>query len=163
MKRKLLFISPFLMLLLIGIAAAPVLAGPNRNFSTHLSGEEEVPPVDTNAQGQALFMISKDKNELHYKLIAANIEDILQAHIHLAPDDANGPIVVWLYPSSPPAMLIPGRFSGVLAEGTITADDLMGPLAGQPLSALISEMEAGNTYVNIHTTANPGGEIRGQI
>ena len=100
---------------------------------------------------------------LHYTLIASNIENVLQSHIHLAPAGVNGPVVVWLYPSSPPAVLIPGRFSGVLAEGTITADDLVGPLAGQPLSSLIDEITAGNAYVNVHTSQYPGGEIRGQI
>ena len=67
-----------------------------------------------------------------------------------------------------------GRSSGVLARGTITAANLRGPLAGQPLSALIAQMRAGNTYVNVHTNDGvappdtgpgdfPGGEIRGQI
>jgi hypothetical protein len=51
----------------------------------------------------------------------------------------------------------------VLATGTITAADLVGPLAGQPLSALVDAMEAGETYVNVHTSQFPAGEIRGQI
>ncbi|OGD44427.1 CHRD domain protein [Candidatus Bathyarchaeota archaeon RBG_16_57_9] len=126
-------------------------------------GGQEVPPAATLAQGQAVFQLSKDGTMLHYTLIASNIENILQSHIHLAPAGVNGPVVVWLYPSSPPAVLIPGRFSGVLAEGTITADDLVGPLAGQPLSSLIDEITAGNAYVNVHTSQYPGGEIRGQI
>jgi hypothetical protein len=60
-------------------------------------------------------------------------------------------------------VLVPGRFDGVYVEGTITASNLVGPLAGQPLSALLDAMRAGNTYVNVHTSANAGGEIRGQI
>jgi hypothetical protein len=62
----------------------------------------------------------------------------------------------------------------VLAEGTITAANLIGPLAGHPLSDLIADMESGGAYVNIHTNDGvaptntgpgdfPGGEIRGQI
>lgn len=133
------------------------------NFNTHLSGDEEVPPVNTQAQGQAIFQLSKDGSFLSYKLIAANIENITQAHIHLAPAGVNGGVVAWLYPSAPPAQLIPGRFSGVLAEGTITSDDLVGALAGMSLEDLITEITDGNTYVNIHTSQYPGGEVRGQI
>lgn len=163
MNRKLFVSLPFLLFLVLGIAAAPVFAGSNGSFSTHLSGDEEVPPTETRAQGQAIFMLSKDGQTLYYKLIAANIENILQAHIHVAPEGVNGPIVAWLYPSAPPPVLIPDRFNGVLAQGAITAANLVGPFAGHPLSDLIAAMEAGNTYVNIHTTQYPGGEIRGQI
>lgn len=145
------------------VVALPAGAGNGRNFSTHLTGAEEVPAVDTNAQGQAIFKVSKDGQSIEYKLIAANIENVLMAHIHMAPAGTNGGIVVWLYPDAPPPQLIEGRFSGVLAHGVITAGDLVGDLAGQDLDALIDAMQAGNTYVNVHTTQNPGGEIRGQI
>lgn len=134
-----------------------------RNFRAHLSGAEEVPPAETRAQGQAIFQLSKDGNGLRYKLIVANIENVTQAHIHLAPAGVNGPVVVWLYPSGPPPVLIEGRFQGVLAEGTITAANLIGLLAGQSLDALIEEFESGNAYVNVHTNQFPGGEVRGQI
>ncbi len=134
-----------------------------RNFRTHLKGENEVPSVETNAQGQATFKLSKDGESIHYKLIVANIENVLMAHIHNAPAGVNGGVVVWLYPSSPPPQLIEGRFQGVLAEGIITADDLVGNLAGQSIEDLVDEIKAGNTYVNVHTSQNPGGEVRGQI
>jgi hypothetical protein len=133
------------------------------NFRAHLSGDQEVPPVETRATGQAIFQLSKDGTELSYKLIVANIEDLRMAHIHLAPAGVNGPVVAWLYPSAPPAQLIPGRFNGVLAEGIITEANLVGPLAGLPFSSLIDAMKAGDTYVNVHTSTYPGGEIRGQI
>lgn len=133
------------------------------NFRTHLQGDNEVPAVDTDAQGQATFKVSKDGNSISYKLIVANIENVLMAHIHNAPAGENGGVVVWLYPASPPPALIEGRFQGVLAEGTITADDLVGALGGQTLDDLIEEIKAGNTYVNVHTEQNPPGEIRGQI
>ena len=133
------------------------------NFRAHLSGGEEVPPVDTRAQGQAVFQLSRDGSELSYRLIVANIQNVTQAHIHMAPRGENGPVVAWLYPEGPPAELIPGRFNGVLATGTITADDLVGPLAGAGLEDLIEAMLAGDLYVNVHTSQFPPGEIRGQI
>lgn len=134
------------------------------HYRAHLTGDEEVPPVDNRAQGQATFRLSRDGTELSYRLIVANIEDVFMAHIHMAPPGVNGGVVVWLYPEGgPPPQLIEGRTQGVLATGVITADDLTGALAGMELSDLVAAMDAGNTYVNVHTTANPGGEIRGQI
>ena len=138
-------------------------AGLKMNFRTHLSGDQEVPVVETKATGQAIFQLSKDGMELSYKLIVANIQNVRMAHIHLGPSGENGPVVAWLYPSAPPAQLIEGRVNGVLAEGVITADNLTGPLVGEPLETLIEAIKAGNTYVNVHTLAYPSGEIRGQI
>lgn len=138
-------------------------AGAVLNFTAPLSGDQEVPPVATGATGLAKFQLSKDGTALSYKLIVANIEDVLMAHIHLAEAGQNGSVVAWLYPSAPPPALLPGRTNGVLAEGVIAEANLTGPLAGQPLSALIEAMGNGGAYVNVHTSANPGGEVRGQI
>lgn len=138
-------------------AAAP------HNLRTHLSGDEEVPARDTAAQGQAIFHVNKEGTAISYKLIVANIENVTQAHIHLAPAGANGGIVAWLYPAAPPAQLISGRTQGTLKEGEITASSLVGALSGQPLSALLTAMQNGGAYVNVHTSQFPPGEIRGQI
>jgi hypothetical protein len=151
----------------VGTAAADN----NRNFVAHLSGDEEVPPVATLAQGQAIFHLSDDGNELEYRLIVANIENVVASHIHVEATGVNGPVVAFLFGSVPPGG---GRSDGVIATGTITAANLVGPLAGHPLSDLISAMRAGNTYANVHTNDgvaptntgpgdSPGGEIRGQI
>jgi len=139
--------------------------------STHLKGHEEVPARDTNAQGQAILKVSEDGLSISYKLIVANIENVVQSHIHVGPAGSNGPVVAFL---AGPFSAGGGRVNGVLAEGTITAANLLGPLAGQPLSALITQMANGNTYVNVHTNDGvapadtgpgdfPGGEVRGQI
>ena len=119
--------------------------------------------VTTEAVGKANFQLSKDGNELSYRLIVEGIENVTMAHIHLAAAGVNGPVVLWLYPQAPPAQLIPGYFEGVLASGSRTSANLVGPLAGQNLSALVDAMIAGNTYVNVHTSQYPPGEIRGQI
>ena len=160
MKRFLLTvaIAALSLSLLLQFSSASTLAA-NRNFAVHLSGDQQVPPVDTNAQGEAIFHLSKDGTMLDYKLIVANIDNVTASHIHLGAPGTNGPVVAFLYGGPP----IQGTFSGVLAEGTITAADLKGPLAGMSLSDLLTAMESGNTYVNVHTTAHPGGEIRGNI
>jgi hypothetical protein len=139
--------------------------------STHLKGEHEVPPRETNAQGQAILKVSADGLSVSYKLIASNIDNVVQSHIHIGPAGSNGPIVVFLYGLVPSGG---GRHDGVLAEGTFTAANFVNTLAGQPMSALLAQMAAGNAYVNVHTNDGvnpqntgpgdfPGGEVRGQI
>lgn len=150
----------------LGVVAAVAAAPPQqpRNFVAPLSGAEEVPAVATNARGVAIFQLSPDGTELSYRLIASNIENILQAHIHWpGAAGTNAGVVAFLYPDAPPAELIPGRHDGTLATGTITSADLIGPLAGMTIADLVDGILAGNAYVNVHTTANPGGEIRGQL
>lgn len=139
--------------------------------STHLKGEHEIPARDTQAQGQAIMKVSEDGQSISFKLIASNIENIVAAHIHVGAATSTGPIVVFLYGNAPAGG---GRHDGILSEGTFTAANFVGPLAGGAFSALLAQIEAGNTYVNVHTNDGvaptntgpgdfPGGEVRGQI
>jgi hypothetical protein len=157
--------------------SAIAFAGFNQNFGTHLKGRTEVPARDTVAQGQALFQLSDDGLAMHYKLIVANIDNAFMAHIHIAAEGVNGPIAVWLYPSTTPGVTAPlgqGRLDGVIAEGTFTAANFTGPLTGHPMSDLVNAIQDGNAYVNVHTNDGmdgtntgpgdfPGGEIRAQL
>lgn len=147
------------------VAALPVaaLGASTRNFVAPLSGDQEFPPVDTNATGVAHFQLNHDGTALSYRLNVANIEGVLMAHIHAGERGVNGPVVVWLYPDEPPPQLIEGRTDGTLATGTITAADLVGPLEGGTFEDLLELILSGDAYVNVHTEDNPGGEIRGQI
>ena len=101
---------------------------------------------------------------LHYALAATSIDDVTMAHIHQGAAGQNGPVVAWLYPSPEVQAVRPieGTFDGVLAADIVTEDDLVGPLEGEPLSELVSLLRDGNAYVNVHTDANPDGEIRGE-
>lgn len=122
-----------------------------------------LPDSETAPLAEAIFEKAECAEEIRYTLKVHNLANITMAHLHLGLKGGISTPVVWLYPSSPPPKLIPGLFEGVLARGTITAKDLVGPLRGQPLSALIKEMEAGDTYVNIHTKEHPEGSICGQV
>jgi hypothetical protein len=159
-----------------------------------LSGDQEPTPVppapspqDSQAQGQAIFKIAEDELSMEYKLIAANIENVVQAHIHCGPRGVNGGIFIWLYPSvtSTTALTGPtGRHDGVLAEGTVvsgaalnvrtvaSSDVCPGGVAN--FADALRQIRAGNAYVNIHTNDGvaptnsgpgdfPGGEVRGQF
>jgi hypothetical protein len=165
-----------LTILLAALLSGLVLAGlalgnGNQNWSVHASGDLELPARETLGQGQAIFQLSKDGTAIEYRLIASNIENVTASHIHLGGSTVNGPVVAFLFGNAPSGG---GRTNGVLAEGTITAADLVGPLAGEPLSALIDAMNSGNAYVNVHTNDGvaptntgagdfPGGEIRGNF
>lgn len=133
--------------------------GNGTRWAAPLSGSEEVPPVDLNGTGVAKFKLSKDGDSISYKLNVANIDNVIASHIHLAPAGQNGSVVAFLFGPAPGGVNV----NGTLAEGTITAADLVGPLSGASLDDLVAAMESGGAYVNVHTVVNPGGEIRGQI
>jgi hypothetical protein len=124
-----------------------------------LAGRNEVPPVRTAATGNAFFRLSSNGRQLRFLLVVRNISRVTQAHIHLGRPGVNGPIVAFLF--GPSKFGITVR-RGII-RGVLTSRDLTGPLSGRSLQDLIRNMEAGNTYVNVHTIQNPDGEIRGQI
>jgi hypothetical protein len=136
-----------------------------------LSGNEEVPARITRARGATVLHFSKRHDELNYVLVVSHITNVVQAHIHIGAAGVNGPIAVFLYGLVPAGG---GPEQGVLAKGTLTAANLIGPMAGRTLDDLWAEIQAGNAYVNVHTNDGvdptntgpgdfPGGEIRGQI
>ncbi len=166
MKNRLL-----VMFCLMVLTAAAVMANTIRDRSRlpvargHLSGDQEVPPVDTRAQGQAL-VYHNDDGTIGFKLNVANIRNITQAHIHCAPEGTNGQVVAFLFGFVSGGVTV----NGILAEGTISDDDVI-PRAGSAacpggvsnLSDLLFQISQGNAYVNVHTTQNPPGEVRGQL
>jgi hypothetical protein len=153
--KKIIFLPILVVAVIVGIA----IAGNHGAFNTHLTGAGEVPPVDTKAQGQATFHVSRDGMSVSYRVMVANLENVRASHIHLAAPGVNGPVIVTLFGGP----TIEGPFNGVLAEGSFTAADFTGPMGGQTIERLLEELAAGNLYVNVHTDAYPSGEIRGQL
>ena len=172
MRTVRLLVCCFAVLLLVlvptpGVAAAPAAQSTPRVVATaRLSEAEEVPPVtDTTGRGTAVYRLSPDGTTLRYTLVAVNLTTPpTAAHIHApAPRGQNAPVVAFLFPA-PNARSNCTQTSALVlrCQGEITAADLRGPLAGQPLSALVALLAAGQTYTNVHTTRYPGGEVRGQ-
>lgn len=143
--------------LLLGALSLTAVAG--ENWQTHCQARYEVHDVQSNGQCQALFKLNEDGDALEYKLFASNLEYVTQSHIHLAPAGINGGVVAFLFGFVPEGVTP----NGLLSQGIITDADLVGSLAGMTIFDLIAEMDAGNAYVNVHTLANPAGEVRGQI
>ena len=136
---------------------AQIAVRSDNNFAAPLSGSNEVPPNESDANGVIIVKIAPDESSIDYKLIVSNANNVLAAHFHLAPEGVNGPVVAHLFGGP----MVPSQ-NGILSEGTITAANVVGPLAGN-LQALIDTMRSGSIYTNVHTVLLPGGEIRGQL
>ena len=127
------------------------------SFKAKLTPKEEVAKPDAKSSGKAEFKLSKDGKELVYKLHVKDVMDVSAAHIHVGKKGENGPPIVGLFSGGKK-----GKFSGVLSEGKVSGNDLMGDYKGK-FDELVKLMRSGDTYVNVHTDKYPDGEIRGQI
>ena len=141
------------------LAVSFVLAGcdggtevdPTETFSAELTGAAERPnPVTTNASGDATVTWDPRTSTFSYTLNVSNITGVLASHIHgpATTAQAAGVLVTLQTPNTPSV------------SGTFTQAD--NPTA-VPLDSLLSLLRGGLTYVNVHTSANQPGEIRGQL
>ncbi|MFK8024627.1 MAG: spondin domain-containing protein [Ilumatobacter sp.] len=130
-----------------------------RSFS-ELSPANQVPalvPSETTASGDTRVRLQAD-GDIDWRIRAERIDDVLFAHIHLGAPGENGPVVATLFNGDP------APNSGQLrVNGEISADDLVGPLAGSSTLDLWAEIEAGNAYINVHSAEFPGGELRSNL
>ena len=164
MRRR----SSWLLLGLVVVAGAALATGP-RALRATLSGDEEVPVVSTAAKGSLQLLVYPDQTigfELSYSGLQA---DATQAHIHLGQPSVNGAISVFLCSNLPnppagtqPCPLRTGTVSGLLTAASVIGPDAQGIAPGQ-IDLLVDALREQLTYVNVHTTRSPTGEIRGQI
>lgn len=127
---------------------------------TTLTGSQETPPTGSPGMGGATVSFTAAANTLSYAVTFTGLTAAATAaHIHVGPPGVAGPIILPFTAPGPPAAP-----SGAFA-GTLTAADLMpSPANGITTFAdAINAIQAGNTYVNIHTGTFPNGEIRGQL
>lgn len=145
------------MLIIIHFYSFNTALSENDKYFTPLTGMEEVPPVNTNSTGIALFDLLN--NHLNFKVNVTMLENIKSAHIHVGEFGQNGEIIVSLLNSSSPINI----HNGTLVKGQLTATDLVGSLKGKTINDLVKLFNNTKTYLNIHTKQYPNGEIRGQI
>jgi hypothetical protein len=164
---------------LIIVACAVVFAGATtlsaqqgpKGLNVRLDGYQEDPmALSTPGHGEFHARISNDTASVAYELSYTDLATpVQQAHIHLGRHSQSGGVIVFLcsnLPSPPPGTpacpASPGTVSGVLE-----AADVIGP-AGQGIAAgefaeFLRALRTGSAYVNVHTEAFPGGEIRGNV
>ncbi|MCI0489700.1 MAG: CHRD domain-containing protein, partial [Blastocatellia bacterium] len=125
--------------------------------------------LSTSGKGAFILRINNDETELSYELSYSDLEgEVAQAHIHLGQSGVIGGVMVFLCSNvggPPGTQLCPP--SPATVSGTLTAADVIGP-SGQGIAAgefaeVIRAIRAGATYVNVHSSLFPGGEIRSQI
>jgi len=138
-----------------------------------LSGYNEVPAVSTTGRGAFFGRLSDDETQIEYRLDYSGLEGMAMAsHIHLGARRTNGGVIIWL--CGPAASVPPGTpecpaagGDGPEATGTLTAAGVVGPanqgIAAGEFAELVKAIKAGVTYVNVHSSTFPGGEIRGQV
>ena len=123
------------------LAAACSTASMSQGIKISLSGSQEVPAVNTAASGSGTIMVAADKS-VSGSVTTSGIDGKM-AHIHEGAKGKNGPPIIPL---------------------SKTGDGVWSVPAGAKLSDVqYASYMAGNLYVNVHSAANPGGEIRGQI
>lgn len=158
-------------------ASTVVWAQGFKKISELLTGYQEVPAVSTTATGDFNARISNDGSRIDWELKYADLEGaVQQAHIHFGNVGVNGGISVFLCTNlgNGPAGTQPCPAPPATISGTIVAADVspnipataaartQGINTGE-IEELIKAIHAGSTYVNVHSTLWPGGEIRSQI
>ena len=146
-------------------------AGSGKHFSAVLTGDNEVPPVNTDATGKIKLFVNPQQSTLDYQLSISDLNGVVTgAHIHKGSIGTNGPVVATLKTgntfagaSASTSGTDGGGSTSTSVSGTITSADLKGHLAGKQVTDLIRLIEDGKAYVNVHTHQNSNGEIRGQL
>lgn len=158
-------------LMLASGTAVAASQGEGGAFHARLTGYQEVPAVATAAQGEFKGRIDPRTGWIDYELTYAGLENVRQAHIHLGQRSVLGGISVFLCQtaafSDPTGAAPQCPASAGTVTGVIKPENVIGPTGQllQPgaLDEVIRAMRSRVTYVNVHTNAVPGGEIRGQI
>jgi hypothetical protein len=117
-----------------------------------LSGAQEVPAVAISATGQGTAVISADGSTVTYLVTYSGLSGTLNAaHFHTGAAGVAGGVILPLVAGPSPM------------SGTLTAADFKASGSVTTFAQAVAAIRAGTTYFNLHTAANPGGEIRGQI
>jgi hypothetical protein len=149
-KRLALIVASMALLAMPGMTLAvdptqPAYGGP-------LTGAQEVPAVATTATGQGTAVISADGSTITYIVTYSGLSGTVNAaHIHTGAAGVAGGVIL-------PLTAGPSPMTGTLTAANFAAS---GPVT--TFAQAVAAIRAGTTYFNLHTTANPGGEIRGQI
>ena len=182
MRRRIQLAGAVALLAVLGVVGAAIAGGNGHKISERLTGYQEVPAISTDGSGKFKARIARFGDSIAYRLSYRDLEGgVQQAHIHLGQEGVNGGISVFLCTNlgNGPAGTQACPAAPATITGVIDQDDVIGPgpSAGPPPSPgqgiepteddrfdeLLDAINAGVTYVNVHSTKFPGGEIRSQL
>ena len=129
------------LLAVVGCASMQMGGMSSKAMKVTLAGSNEVPPVTTSATGSGTITINDDRSVSGTVTVTGMTPTA--AHIHEAAMGANGPVIVPMTKTGDNAFTFP-------ANAKLT-------------DAQYASFKSGNLYVNVHSAANPGGEIRAQL
>jgi hypothetical protein len=162
-------------LLAIAVLAAGLLvaslagaAGEKTSFKANLDGYNEVPAVSSNGSGTFRAMIDEDAQTITYELSYGGLNSAaMAAHIHLGQRNVNGGVSAFLCGGGDKPACPAGTGAEETVSGVIDAADVIGPaaqgIAAGEFDELVRAIRARVTYANVHTSTQPGGEIRDQL
>jgi hypothetical protein len=155
MRRLSLVIAGFFVFVLSAQAQAQVVT-----FNAALSGGNEVPGVVTGSAGTAVVTWNTTTNAGTYRVDVYNMPvGTTASHIHVGANGVAGPVVInFTVPTG-------GISNDYALSGTFGCSDVV-VRAAQGINScedFVQSLMLGNMYVNVHSTANPGGEIRGSL
>ena len=155
-----------------GAIVSPAAA---QEVAARLVGYQETPAtINTAASGEFRATIRDDGTTIDYQLTYQNLSSSpLQSHIHFGEPGLSGGVVLFLCTNLTPPLGVPTPPAcpapPATVTGTLTAANVI-PIVGQGIDAgaagfaeIVKAIRAGAAYANLHTTAHPGGEIRGRL
>lgn len=138
-------------------------------FWSVLTGDQQTPPVTTDAIGYVGLKFQDDRTRLMYSVHAEHIGKVTAVYLYQVDKTQNGIIVLDLLHSPRQLKGIDkvvdktpqGKTKGTVSMGAAISDDLQGQLKGKTLSDLHNLIDNGTVYITIHAKDFPNGEIRG--
>ena len=140
-------------------SSAPGTTNATVTLRALLSGLNEIPAVVTSASGTLTLTVAADGASVRYVLSVSKISNLTLARLREGKAGASGTTILTIY-GGPTRSDV---FSGVVTQGSFTAEDFVGPLRGKSLADFVALVRAGSVYLNVGTTAHVLGEIRGQV
>jgi hypothetical protein len=145
-------------------------AGQIDRYWSGLTGDRQIPPVNTDARGYVGLKFDDDLGVFVFTVNAENIGNVTGIYVYKGDKNQNGSVVLDLLKAEKERKIndikilnvtSKGKLTGTLAAGGVTKDNLQGELKGKSLSDFYNLMVNGSLYVVVHTKDFPNGEIRG--